>query len=251
MAKVFYYPIKEFGSGTFNDGTLTSGGNFISVPGTITNEEYLTDQSIGLASTTWIADEALRVDLGSAVACDFLAIYATASDTDNFVLYGSANSNASGKVTVKTITATLSAGWNVYTFNSASYRYWFLRKSSGTNSFVSEILLGNAYTFGLNFDLNNVLGHIPFNDVVTTPAGLQYSNQVATNLDTWKWNWSYITSSMKTSLESINTNVGTHLKFIYYDETNYNWVKMSKLMQFTEVAPSVYSTSVNLREQRV
>jgi len=43
--------------------------------------------------------------------------------------------------------------------------------------------------------------------------------------------------------------VQDYKKFIYYDETSYNYVRMTKPMEFTEVAPDIFSTSMSLREQ--
>jgi len=56
-------------------------------------------------------------------------------------------------------------------------------------------------------------------------------------------------ASHKTALDGLNSSVQDWKKFIYYDDSNYHYVRMTKPMDFTEVAPSVYSTSVSLQEQ--
>ena len=54
---------------------------------------------------------------------------------------------------------------------------------------------------------------------------------------------------MKTSLEGVRDSVQDHKKFIYYDETDYHYVRMVSPMDFTEVAYQRYSTNIKLREQ--
>ena len=38
-------------------------------------------------------------------------------------------------------------------------------------------------------------------------------------------------------------------KFIWYDETNYHYVKLTQPIEFTEVAFERFSASINLRQQ--
>jgi hypothetical protein len=44
--------------------------------------------------------------------------------------------------------------------------------------------------------------------------------------------------------------VGSHYKFLYYDGSSYNYVRMSDdSLRFTEVAVGVYDTQIKLTEQ--
>ena len=55
----------------------------------------------------------------------------------------------------------------------------------------------------------------------------------------------------KTSLETMRDAVDqSHLKFLYYDGSSYNYVKMSdRSLRFKEIAFGVYSTKIQLTEQ--
>ena len=82
MAKSFYYPVNELASATLDDGT------FLNVAFTnasaLTNELRAVDQSIGTAVSGWTQNDGFRIDLGAAVACDFLAclLYTSPSPRD-------------------------------------------------------------------------------------------------------------------------------------------------------------------------
>ena len=95
----------------------------------------------------------------------------------------------------------------------------------------------------------NKLGEEFGTDVITSYGGNEYSNKRHNPKTTWSWNWSNISSSMKTSLENVRDSVQDHKKFLYYDETSYHYVRMGKPLEFTEVAYQRYSTNIKLREQ--
>ena len=58
-----------------------------------------------------------------------------------------------------------------------------------------------------------------------------------------------VMSMQKTALEALNANIQDWKKFIYYDDTNYHYVRLVNPIEFTEVAPNVFSANVSLREQ--
>ena len=62
-----------------------------------------------------------------------------------------------------------------------------------------------------------------------------------------------LTAAMKTSLEALRDNTEQdRFKFVYYDGTDYHWVRMSAdSLQFTEVAHTIYSTTMNLTQQLI
>lgn len=253
MAKIFYYPSSNLNSATITDGTADDvvATTFTS-SNSVTNEERVNDQSIGTAIgsfSTGATPDCIRIDLSSSEALTAVAIYALTTGTSDVTVYPGSSSTAITTGSGVTL-SNLSAGWNIGVLASTS-RYWFIVADSGTGIDIAEIMLGDSFTFPFNFELNNTLGEISGADNITAWGGQEYSNKRHENKTTWNWNWKYLSSANKTSLDTINTNVGDHTKFIYYDETNYNWVKQTKLMKFTEVAPSVYSTNVSLREQLI
>ena len=116
---------------------------------------------------------------------------------------------------------------------------------------IAEVIIGTKYDFDVNFDLNNKIGEEFGTDVMTSYGGQEYANKRHEPKTTWSWNWSYLSSSQKTSLDSLNSSVQDYKKFIYSEDGTtgpFHYVRMSGL-DFTEVAPSVYSTSMTLREQ--
>ena len=248
MAKSFYYPVNELASATLDDGTFLSAA--FTNASALTNELRAVDQSIGTAVSGWTQNDGFRIDLGAAVACDFLAIYFNAIETTDLILYASDNSDNSSTTTAKTITASFVKGWNVFDFSSTNKRYWFLRQTgTGTTDNFMEFIIGNKYDFDVNFDLNNTESDISGSDVITSYGGNEFSNKRHSQKATWSWSWSNISSAMKTSLDTMKTAVEINrLKFVYYDETNYHYVRMSGL-DFTEVAFQRYSTSMSLTEQ--
>jgi len=247
MAKSFYYPVSELANANIQQGQFVAvSETFDTDLGGILNEERLIDQSIGTAITSYDSLDTIRTDLGSSVACGLVALYFNAPETADMTLYASDTATDMSS-SVKVITASFVKGWNVFTFSSNTKRYWFLR-SLGSDG-LTEMILGTKYDFDINFDLSNKIGEEFGTDIVTSYGGNEYSNKRHEPKTTWDWNWSFLTSSQKTSLEDLNSTVQDHKKFIYYDETNYHYVRMTKPMNFTEVAPSIYSTSVSLREQ--
>ena len=260
MAKAFYYPVATatITDGTY--GTMVNGGvsYTFSSGNTVTNEHRISDESIGSAVGSFGSDntDTIRFDLGASYACDAIAIYLSADDVSNLVLYYSSSSGSMGSdssdpsvplATTPVMSTNYVAGWNIRTFTEITDRYWFVKATSTID--ISEIIIGKKYDFDVNFDLNNKLGEEFGTDIITSYGGNEYANKRHEPKTTWSWNWSYLSSNQKTSLEDLNSKVQDHKKFIYYDETTYHYVRMVKPLVFTEVAPSVYSTSMTLREQ--
>ena len=82
-------------------------------------------------------------------------------------------------------------------------------------------------------------------------GGDEFSFQRDSGKRTWQLNFSFISSAFKTKLENFrNTVGGPYRKFTYNDgSTTYTNVRMSAdSLLFTEVAPSVYSTSISIRQ---
>jgi len=42
---------------------------------------------------------------------------------------------------------------------------------------------------------------------------------------------------------------GQGKKFLYYDGSNYHWVRLEQTMTFTEIADSRFSTQIKMRQQ--
>ena len=247
MAKSFIYDSIGFTESTITDGN-TSGGTFSSSD-TITNESRATDMSISTAITAFGIVNTIRFDLGSSKSADIIALYFSATETSNLTLYAHASSATDAGTSIEVMTSTFTAGWNVFDFSSTSNRYWFLVATSGSIDNLTEVIIGTKYDFDVNFDLSNKLGEEFGTDIITSYGGNEYSNKRHDSKTTWDWKWSYLTSGQKTSLDGLNSSVQDYKKFLYYDGTDYHYVRMTKPMDFTEVAPDIYSTAFSITEQ--
>ena len=82
-------------------------------------------------------------------------------------------------------------------------------------------------------------------------GGNTYSNKRHDGKRFWNFNLKFVSSSYKTSLESMRDAIdGAHYKFLYYDGSAYYYVRMSdNSLRFKEIAYGVYDTSIKLTEQ--
>jgi len=261
MAKQFIYQDPNLPDVTLTDGYLSSASSFTS-SGTITNESRCIDQSIG-SSSTWADTSsygfncALRFDFGSAVSIGAFALH-TLDDISALanisLLYSSSPTSGYTGLVTNTALTQRDDGWYVKTASAQSARYW-IAVLYDTLTFadvsVQEIILGNVYSFDLGYDLNNVKSEIFGNSVVESYGGITYSNKRHDPKTQWEWNWSNIGSSMSTSLEGVRDDVaGDFSKFLFYDETTYNWGRMSAdSLQMTEIAWNRYSTKFQFTEE--
>ncbi|MFQ6610778.1 MAG: hypothetical protein ACE5D7_08280 [Fidelibacterota bacterium] len=249
MAKSFIYPNSNLLTATITDGTVSIGPpNTFSSSDSITNEERINDLSIATEISGVGVDDGIRIDLGSSQTCNAIMVYTSAADTNNVNLYGGSGATSMNNSAEYSFTS-LSAGWNIGTFSDAASQYWFLHHDGAIA--YAEVVLGKKYDFDLAFDLNNTIGEQYANTMNESYGGIEYVTKRHGAKTVWEWNWANISASMKTSLESVRDAVeGDYKKFIYYDETSYYWVRMSKdSLKFTEIAFNRYSTNMKLTEQ--
>jgi hypothetical protein len=198
----------------------------------------------------------VKIDLGESVTVAHFAFYNSASLNGlDLKVYASSDDTATSySVTPVTQALDTTTGWQYINASDTTKRYYVIQledTASFSNKKIEEILLANQYSFDLNFDLNNELGEVFGVDVKTSYGGIEYANKRHSPKTTWNWAWSNISASMKTSLESFRDDVdGPYKKFLYYDDTTYNWVRMSPdSLKFTEIAYNRYSTKIKLIEQ--
>ena len=255
----FIYPNANLYTADPVGGDQTCGTNDFAADATsATNETRLTDVSIGAAAGMPAQYDTIQFDLGATGnTIDSIAVYSTAEDTDDIDWYGSdsATSNAYSTFITSSTMATVSAGWTVrtgVTISSASpsKRYYYLRQSAGGNNTLTEVILGTKLDL-TNVDLSGTEGKIHGNKIITSQGGIEYSNKRHDGKKFWNFDLKFINSTYKTNLETMRTaTVGSHYKFLYYDGSSYNYVRMSDdSLRFTEVAVGVYDTKIKLTEQ--
>jgi len=254
MARSFIYDNIGLTESTLTDGTV-DGTTFAS-SNTVTNEERAIDMSVSTALTSFSGagdpDDGLRFDVGTANAstnANAIAVYFTSAHGHDMKVYSGSSATAMGTA-IANKTDNWVEGWNVITFSATAGQYWFIHATTGNFDDITEVIIGNKYDFDVNPELNAKTGEEFGTDIMTSYGGNEYANKRHAPKTTWDWNWSHILSTQKTALEDMNASVQDWKKFIYSeDATTHHYVRMTKPVTFTEVAPSVYSANMSLREQ--
>ena len=261
MARQFIYDSVGFSEATIKSGTYGGAGaekTFTANTSTIANIERINDQniSIPLPFSSWSQYETVQIDLGSAKTADTVALYHTGADTNDLLIYASNdtdNTFNTGTDHITTMTVDHPAtDWNIFAAAISSERYIYIYNGTANNyDYLSEMIIGSKYTFDVNPEINSKIGEEFGTDIVTSYGGNEYANKRHAPKTTWDFSFSHILSTQKTALEALNANVQDWKKFIYYDDTSYHYVRLVNPIDFTEVAPNVFSANVRLREQLV
>jgi hypothetical protein len=241
---MFIYDSISLINSSVQAGTM-SGSTFTPNSGAVTDALRMNDQNIGSDVTSFDYNDAVRFDVGSSKAADVLAIYQSAEDNEDYKFYGSDSPTAAG--TEISDTSTGSAGWNYITFSDTK-RYWFISAQANIN-YISEIIIGKKLDFEVSEDVNIEHGVQHGVDLQKSYGGIEYAIKRHSSKKTWKLNWSNISNTFKTDLESMrDTLSGNYQPFVYYDGSSYHWVRM-KGLKFSQVAYNRWSTSVTLVQQ--
>ena len=259
MAQYFIYPNANLYSADPVGGDQTGGtNNFAADATSATNETRLTDVSIGTAAGMPAQFDAVQFDLtASGNTIDSIAVHSTAQDTDNIDWYAndSATTNAFATGITGSSMTTINEGWTVntgVTVSSASpaTRYYYMRQSVAANNTLTEVILGTKVSL-TNVNLAGKYTITHGNQDNFTYEGYRFVNQSHGEKRTWSFRLNFVSSTYKTSLETMRDTVeGAHYKFLYYDGSSYYYVRMSDdSLRFKEVAYGVYDTSIKLTEQ--
>ena len=259
MARQFIYDSVGFSEATLQAGSYSESSgtySFTANSGLISNIDRLSDQNISvILGIGWVRYEVVQIDLGSEQSPDTIATYHVGTAENNVLNIYASNSNNSwvtGDFVVATGSTLPADEWSVFSLpqNITNKRYIYIYNATNDNYMnVSEILIGSKYTFDVNPELNSKIGEEFGTDVVTSYGGNEYANKRHEPKTTWDFTFSHILSTQKTALEALNANIQDWKKFIYYDDTNYHYVRLASPIEFTEVAPNVFSANVSLREQ--
>jgi hypothetical protein len=240
MAKTFYWDSTGSAEATLTDGTFSTAD--WTAGASITNESYLNDQSVGSAATAIVANDGIMFDCGSSVTPSICAIY-VASGTGDITCYQDSDSNDDTKTSAGTTTVS-STGWNIISL-SGSARYWFVKFEDTFT--ISEIFFGKSFVFPVGYELGNTSGANYGVDVTESYGGIEAANKRHGAKNTWNWTWQYLNETAKDNLITMREDLDmSFLKFIYYDDTTYNWVRLVGGLEFSEVAYQAYNTSISL-----
>ena len=248
MAKKFYYDSVGLLDATITAGTI-SPPNFSTSASAVTNEHRITDQSIAQSVTSFDDEDAIKIDLSSSKAVDFILWHMSGSDADKLQFYYSTSGTNSLVNVASTQDGELNINWNIETFSSQSKRYWFMKAHDGTVNNITELILGSALTFENEPDIGIATQEIFATDLNTSLGGVEYANKRHEPKTTFQLNFSNISSTFKDNLVSFEQDVTNFKKFVYYDDSSYHYVRLDSPIKFTEVAFQRFSASLKLREQ--
>ena len=253
MAEYFIYPNANLYNTEPVGGEQTGGTQNFAINSDPTNESRLTDQSISYAAGIPAQFDAVRFDLGSSGnSFDTIALYANGSDSDDVNWYGSNNSGTgvfSSFISGSGFVNDFAAGWNVRTDMSNSTRYVYMRAEGQLNIFT-EVIIGTKLNL-TNVTLSGSEGVNYGNETLVCEGGNEFSHQRHGAKKFWHFSLNHVSETYKTNLEAMRDAVdGSHYKFLYYDGSNFNYVRMSTdSLRFKEVAVGVYNTRLKLTEQ--
>lgn len=82
-------------------------------------------------------------------------------------------------------------------------------------------------------------------------GGIEYTKKLHEPKADWVGPWSGLTAAQKSNLESFKSDVGgPFLKFLYYDESSYHWVRMSRdSLRFRNQGGNRWQTAIRMRKQ--
>ena len=259
MAQSFIYPVSQ--TVATEDGTRLEVGSgpalyYLYDGDNVTSHWHLTNNSIGHHVSSFGSDEVVRFDLGSSLEVSHVAVYSSVNTSSDLELYYSTTDNGvhMGTSTENPIITSpgmgtdYTIGWNVRSLVASTARYWYIRS---VDSFMnaSEIMLCKQYEFDSRPEISIRSNHTFGDKVDTSWYGREYvvkAHEMQTN---WEWTWRSVSASTKTILEGIRDKVYDYKKFIYYDGTTYNWVRLAEDFNYTEVALNVFDVQVKLEGQ--
>ena len=233
--------------GSYSSNTYSDGGN------TITNEERINDQSISTQITSYAGTDAILIDFGSAVTVDAISIYMNAAESDN--IYLARSSDGTNGTTIANLTTDFNANsWQVNTFTSGgsvTYRYFMLGQGTGSSTFtgMTEVILGKKLTFEMNPDIGISEQEIFGSTVQRSIGGVEFGFKTHEPISTKSINFSNVSQTFKNNLQSFESAVTNHKKFLFYDDSTIQYVRLEGPIQFSEVAYQRYSASFTVIEQ--
>ena len=145
-----------------------------------------------------------------------------------------------------------STGWNILDLVSAGYSNGigykhFLVQFTGTFTIgLGEVLMGQRTEPTFNPTMGREYGKEDNVFIKEAYDGTEFSFKSGDSNITRKFNWDAVSDTDKTSFERLR-NESHHKKFVYYDGTNYHFVKLAD-MEIGEVAYGMNNVSMSFAE---
>ena len=253
MASFFVYDsINQYRSdNTLSEGSIsgTTPTKTFSASNTLINHERASDQNIGTIITGVNTDEAIKYALGGDGTANASAVYFTGASTGSSPVIRILKGTSGSITDLGEIPTATSAGWQVDTFTETTDDEWYAQ-FTGTIANVSEILIGKKLSFEVEPDINVQTAKDYGTQVQKSLGGVEYAINTHNGQEIFTISFQNISSTFKSDLLTFeDANKAQGKKFLYYDGTNYNWVRLDRPMVFTEVADGRFSTQIVMRQQ--
>lgn len=234
-----------------NEGTVSGSSptQTFAESDVITNHERSADQNIGTTFTAINVGDTIQYALGSSATADVAAAYFTGASGGSGSIIRIL-SGASGSITnLETIAVATEAGWKVGDLTETTSDKFYVKFLNAVSN-VSEVLIGKKLAFEVEPDIN-IQSSINYNNEINTSlGGVEYAINVNPGQEVFTISFQNISNTFKTDLITMqDALLGESKKFLWYDSTNYHWVRLAKPMTFTEVADDRFSTQLTLRQQ--
>jgi len=234
-----------------NEGTVSGSSptQTFAESDVITNHERAADQNIGTTFTAINVGDTIQYALGSSATADVAAAYFTGASGGSGSIIRIL-SGASGSITnLETIAVATEAGWKVGDLTSTTSNKFYVKFLNAVSN-VSEVIIGKKLTFEVEPDINVQTAKDYGTQVQKSLGGVEYAINTHNGQEIFTISFQNISSTFKSDLLTFeDANKAQGKKFLYYDGTNYNWVRLDRPMVFTEVADGRFSTQIVMRQQ--
>jgi len=211
--------------------------------GPLTNSHFANDQNIKFAMSGINSGDELRFAFGGSLLSNCAVVYVSSgSGTLTIKRHSSPTTVASQAVSV---------GWNVITYNIVASSYWNIEFTSSSGLTISEAYIGRIFEFPHNWSLGNTYRHV---SGVDSGGEMSGGGEITNKRHGAVWErvfeWQGFSKDHKEEFKLFDLAVDqTRAKFLWFDDTNYHWVKQTQGMTSTQESYCGYNLSSGLREQ--
>ncbi len=230
----YYYPIDI-------DAVLTED------VGSFTDSHFAFDQNIEFAMTGISNTDRLKFLSAVTKIGDSAIVYVSAG-TGTITI----KKDSGASVTVASLAVGGSgAGWYIIDFGSdKSATQWFAEFSSVSGLQINEIFISRTFTFPYGYQRGNAFSKVYGVDGLSNSAGDEFTNKRHDAKWIRNWDWKNFDQTAIDAYDAFDIAVdGTRAKFLWFDDTDYWWVKNIVGINYTEAGCSAYDPRSGLRQQ--
>jgi len=255
MSYFVYDSINQYRSdNTVSEGTF-SNTTFSVNSSALTSHERVSDQNIGKVMSGVSQNDAICYQVGSAVAANCVAIYfagdcgiGVQDGSENTIRFGTDITNLTGGVNFGS--GGSSASWRVASFTEVTSKTKFCVEFNDVQNNIAEILIGNKLDFEIEPDVNVQSSKDYGTEVTRSIGGVEYALNIHDGQEVSTISFQNISSTFKASLITMQDALkGQGKKFLWYDGSKLNWVRLDAPLVFTEIADGRFSTQIKMRQQ--